>query len=696
MNLTPAFIRKVLYFCAMIPPLVVIANLGKPAVRGTDGGVEQGGKLAQLRLDNNLSQASLGEIDPAGETMKLSTLGLRGVAVSELWRQAINFKKKKDFDRLSATVNQIVKLQPNFITVREFQAHNLSYNVSVEFDDYRDRYAWVVKGIEFLMDGTQYNRNEPHLMKECGWFVSQKIGRSDEFRQFRRLFRHDTDFHARLNQYVNVDDAKSRADLYPDNWLVGRLWYLKAERIVETRNVRTRENPWLFFSHAPRCLISYATALDRDGELPPEEVAQQAWRDAEKQWEVYGQREFYVNGEPTRLNMLPDLRAQCIVLKAAIDATASEMSPAEVEAVRTEAARLSAADPHLDRVQAKLRSSFPEYDRAGREIRQRKRKLLTQEQRIALDAEAERRTSEQHILAQRAAEEIEPTNDELLEAAPASQKPAVEKLIAEFREKDHERQLADQLDAHSKYHYWLVRCRMESTEQARAAKRHLFQARQLAAQAKLEKEVTLDENGKEIVTLGAKEHFEAAWDLWHDIFERRPEMYENLEESQMLLDDLLEYDRVLSKLDLPPLPHDFPLRGLIDIEPEMWEGRPIRPAPKEKKVEGESAPGSKPGEQNATAEDGKSNPGGKPADDAPAVDEPVEKKPGDDQPAEAAKRKAGDAALKPAEADAPKDDSPKDAPETPESQQPEAPKPKAQKPEPEKPRSTETGEEPSR
>ena len=121
--------------------------------------------------------------------MKLATLGLRGVAANILWEKANDYKLREDWDNLAATLKQITKLQPNFLSVWEFQAHNLSYNISVEFDDYRQRYHWVKKGIGFLMEGTHYNRDNPIMYHQIGWFMGQKLGRSDERKQFRRMFR---------------------------------------------------------------------------------------------------------------------------------------------------------------------------------------------------------------------------------------------------------------------------------------------------------------------------------------------------------------------------------------------------------------------------------------------------------------------------------------------------------------------------
>ena len=158
--------------------LVPLSALSQPA-----DSASKGGKLARLRDQFGLSQANLGEVDPTSEAMRLATLGLKNVAVTLLWDRANHYKKVEDWTNLSAVLEQMTKLQPNFYSVWDFQAHNLSYNISVEFDDYRDRYAWVIKGIEFLRQGIGYNSREPRLLGRMGWFIGQKIGRSDEKKQ---------------------------------------------------------------------------------------------------------------------------------------------------------------------------------------------------------------------------------------------------------------------------------------------------------------------------------------------------------------------------------------------------------------------------------------------------------------------------------------------------------------------------------
>jgi len=187
-----SFQWKVLYIALMAVLLLPISYISRPSTPPRkDGESNPGGLLAQKRAQYNLAQANLGEIDPASETMKLALLGMRGVAANILWTKANHYKKTEDWPKMMATLEQITNLQPNFISVWQFQGWNVSYNVSVEFDNYLHRYFWVKRGIRFLIEGTRYNRDEPRLLWDVAWFFGQKIGRADEHKQFREEFRKD-------------------------------------------------------------------------------------------------------------------------------------------------------------------------------------------------------------------------------------------------------------------------------------------------------------------------------------------------------------------------------------------------------------------------------------------------------------------------------------------------------------------------
>ena len=102
----------------------------------------------------------------------------------------------------------------------------MSYNVAAAFDDYHDKYFWVIRGVRFLEEGKRYNDREPRLLWDIGWFISNKIGRADEKKLFRRLFKEDDDF-----------NGSPPPDLR-DNWLVGEEWFRDAEKLVETTGER--------------------------------------------------------------------------------------------------------------------------------------------------------------------------------------------------------------------------------------------------------------------------------------------------------------------------------------------------------------------------------------------------------------------------------------------------------------------------
>ena len=289
--------------------LLPLSWLSAPATRGgPQRSGSPGGLLAQMRTEHKLSQANLGEIDPASETIKLATLGLRGVAANILWEKANHYKKTENWTSLSATLEQIAKLQPNFISVWQFQGWNLSYNVSAEFDDYHDRYYWVIRGIDFLKEGVKYNEDNPRLLWDIGWFIAQKIGRADEYKQFRRLFKADDDFH-----------PPERPRQLRDNWLVGKEWYRKAETAVDVKKKSLQlrgkgKSELIFYADAPMCQINYSDAIEQEGTHG--EMAREAWRNGGQEWHQYGNRPLlHSSGDRFRLNDLDDYADQAKQLR---------------------------------------------------------------------------------------------------------------------------------------------------------------------------------------------------------------------------------------------------------------------------------------------------------------------------------------------------------------------------------------------
>jgi hypothetical protein len=523
-----SFRRKVIYGILIAVMLLPLYYISRPAVRESDGRMTEGGVLAQLRTEYDLSQADLGEIDPASESMKLATLGMRGIAANLLWERANKYKREHDWDNLSATLNQISKLQPNFISVWQFQGWNLAYNVSVEFDDYRSRYTWVKRGINFLREGLRYNTQEPVLPWELGWTFGHKIGKADEYVQFRRLYREDDLFHDELSANLTMDNTLG-PDRAPDNWLTGREWFLRGQQIVDsgvpirgrlvddTGRVRRGKTPLIFHSHAPKWLISHAVAIEEEGHL--DEAAQYAWMRAGNQWREYGRREI-----PTSYGFAIRLEDR--------------------ERLESEAERYG---QQLDKLLPGVRKI----------IEDEKRAALDETELAAMAIPENKRTEEQRLLAFSANRKTRANYAELAERAPPELKREVDRLVRKGQEARDKADAIYNYQDQVNYEYWKLRCDVEQTDTAIRGRRYVWEARQAGEDA-------------DLTTMKMK--YELAWDEWAKIFDEHPIMMEDTT-AEELVEDVRRYAWVLGQLDEPFPPPGFKLMKLIEIHSsEMEEG----------------------------------------------------------------------------------------------------------------------------
>ena len=293
MNQRRSFYRKLGYVVAIAVLCFPVYELGHPASVDTSGHRAPGGYLARLRDDDKyrMSEASLGDVDPTGSTIELASLGLNGVAVLLLWESAHNYQMKEDWSSYSAALEQIIRLEPHFWSVWDFQGHNLSYNISVEFDDYRDRFAWVMKGIDFLKRGMQFNSTDPRFLARIGWFYDNKIGKADEHVQYRHLFK------------KQQDDKNEKPD---DNYLMAHEWYIRAQNLVdsgrplrvyisgEQEKLRNKAgerapSPLLFHDEPAMSLIHYGETMEEEGTFG--EQAKGAWENAQQEWNRFATRD---------------------------------------------------------------------------------------------------------------------------------------------------------------------------------------------------------------------------------------------------------------------------------------------------------------------------------------------------------------------------------------------------------------------
>lgn len=479
LGLRPATLIMLVAIAVLLVPL---SMLSQPADSASAGGY-----LARLRTQYGLSQANLGEIDPTSETMRLASLGLKNIAVTLLWDRANHYKKVEDWTNLSATLEQMTKLQPNFYSIWDFQAHNLSYNISVEFDDYHDRYAWVMKGIEFLRQGIALNLREPRLLGRMGWFIGQKIGRADEKRQYRRLFKADDDFHER--------DRPGRTLPERDNWLVAREKYLAAQQLADS-GAPLNTTPLIFHSEPMMTAINHARALAEDGVFG--DTGRDAWRLAGDEMRRYSVREIPTTWDvPIRLGMREAELARADRLAKELE----ELLPGRFQALETQ-----------------------------------KRESLTPDQRAALAVPAMDRSEEQQQVVAAAEAALKVTWPMVAREAPTDVKPKAQELARQFMEANETAEIIGRYRDIVNFAFWRATCEAEVTDEMLKAREATWRAERDFENARLQ---------------AAKKAYEEAFEAWRKVLDSSEVLRKDSLTADDIKELVDRYRKVLEQLDEP-------------------------------------------------------------------------------------------------------------------------------------------------
>lgn len=539
MNSKNSFVRKLIYLVIIALLLAPLYVVGRPAISqranaptNTSRKPNPGGVLSQLRAKHRIAEANLGEVNPAGETIQWATFGLKGVAAVMLWTQAQQFQKEEDYDRLSATLNQIVLIQPNYVHVWESQAHNLTYNCSAEFDGYKQRYTWVKKGLEFLFKGVEQNENQPRLLNYTGWFFGQKIGRADEVAQFRREFARDTDFHVLVKEKLRargrVDFEK---DVYgpnrtPDNWLVAKQWQLAAQKVIDTSDIPIRgASPLIFFKDAAMSQVNFATRIEEEGVL--NETAQFAWKQAQADLEEFGRRQIpHSNGTLLKLGDLEAVQQRIIATQKSL----TDLLPDAIEKLKAK----------------KLAS-------------------LTETQRKAYELPLEQLTQLTMADRQVAEERMQITNAEIAASAPDDKQVEARKIALRLDNLQAELGRIISYRQQVNYDYWITRSKSEQTPVALKARQALFDAEKKLKEASLE---------------DAQKTYEEAFKEWAEIYKEYPILERDVTALD-LVQPIKNYFRTMGQLD-KPIPKDFVLRGMLEKQGQndllqVIDGKPVAP-----------------------------------------------------------------------------------------------------------------------
>lgn len=537
-----SFIRKLIYIVCIGILLVPLSYYSQPATvaAGNERQASPGGKLAQLREQEKISPASLGEIDPTGETIKLATLGLRGVAVTLLWEKAKTTQMKEDWDGLQSTLDQLTKLEPHFHKFWRHQAWNVSYNISVEWDDYHDRYFWVKEGIKLLLKGMRYNDREALLVYDVGWTTAQKMGVADEKVQYRRLFREDDD------EEFPAHEGRREPPTHParpqsrrDNWLVGQEYYNRSISLVEDRGGTIHHmNPLVFFSEPAMCQIDYASNLEEDGIF--EEKAKLAWTDADDYWNRYGSRSMPTTvGYEIRLNEQETLHQEADELVKQIEGLAPGLREKMVE---------------------------------------ERRAKLPPEEGTAFEKPADQRSIEENSLAFSAALKLNISQKDLAERVDEPKREEARELAKKATDLYDRAQFINHQRDTVNFKYWRVRCRAEKTDPALEARRLMYEGKNYYENVQYEE---------------ARAAYEKGFAEWRKVVDEFPELRDDQIGGTSIEDAFKGYFDVLKQLD-EPFPKDFPLKDVarlilsrkaVPVPPEFEESINEEPATPESKAE---------------------------------------------------------------------------------------------------------------
>ena len=541
MNNRP-LIRKIIYIALIGVLIIPLSFIALPETRDANGKIKNaGGVMSRLRNKHDLSQARLTEVDPASETMKLASLGLRGVAVNVLWSQAIEQKKEGDFDGLNSTLQALTKIQPNFIRVWEYQAHNLAYNVSMEFDDYEYRYHWVKKGLKFLKGGIRYNKRDHRITDNLGFFTGNKFGKSDEKDSFRRIFRSDDEFHEEMSDRIDPEGYELR-EYGHDSWKMAYQWYNYSRNMVDSGAAKKRRSDMIFYMFRPSQIRNMGLSLQ--AEHPTGPVIQDVWRDAYEQWNDYGEQEL-VNTLGVRIKLNGSIRIED-----------------ELDRLRRDLDALTPEGTRLSRTQELLPNS------RLTEEQQEEYKMLAE---LSADQFSSDNQQRWRFLSSMLKTELGQLDQRIAAEAAKENLVAATEIAGEIARKQRELSTIGRDNSTVNYPYWDARNRTESENATVVAQQALYDAQQQWNQSVYEDEFDYDYRTKKktVTRKGAISLYNEAFEYWQPIMTANP----RLDDGQLarnLIDHIKEYQKMLDFTNRE-WPKDFPMQKFIDARAQRGE-----------------------------------------------------------------------------------------------------------------------------
>lgn len=120
--------------------------------------------------------AALSAVPPEVALANIALGGLNGLLVDFLWLRAGEQQEQGRYFEMVQTAQWIAALQPQMGKLYDFQAWNMAFNISAEFDDAGDRWRWIERGLRLLTeDGLVNDPNDPQVDLSLATIITGKV-----------------------------------------------------------------------------------------------------------------------------------------------------------------------------------------------------------------------------------------------------------------------------------------------------------------------------------------------------------------------------------------------------------------------------------------------------------------------------------------------------------------------------------------
>ncbi len=119
---------------------------------------------------------SMGKTMPMYTTLSVALSGCRGILAEILWWRIDELQRQNRTAELTILTEWLLALEPTSPEVRDFNAWNLAYNMSVTTSRPEEKWQWVKRGLTLLQEGLALNPTSTEMMHALGWIYEDKIG----------------------------------------------------------------------------------------------------------------------------------------------------------------------------------------------------------------------------------------------------------------------------------------------------------------------------------------------------------------------------------------------------------------------------------------------------------------------------------------------------------------------------------------